>query len=179
MEVHFLMAKFKSSEKLKAVKQYLDGNESYKTIAKLIGVDNGVFQNWIRQYEYHGEKAFEKCYTTYDLQFKLDVLNYMYEQGTSIRETAAIFHIQAPSTIIQWKKQYETNGKDTLKLKKKGRPSLKKDNQNSVKKQEVNEGTIEALRAENERLRMENAYLKKLNALVQNKDKSPNKTRLK
>ncbi|USK32354.1 transposase [Bacillus sp. F19] len=32
------------------------------------------------------------------------------------------------------------------------------------------EGSVEALQAELERLRMENAYLKKLNALVQNKE---------
>lgn len=41
------------------------------------------------------------------------------------------------------------------------------------------EGSIEALQAELERLRMENAYLKKLNVLVQNKEKSPNKTKRK
>jgi len=37
-------------------------------------------------------------------QYKIDVLNYMIEQGTSIRETAAIFNIPSPSTIYQWKK---------------------------------------------------------------------------
>jgi transposase len=36
-----------------------------------------------------------------------------------------------------------------------------------------------ALRAENERLRAENAYLKKLQALIQDKKKSPNKTKRK
>ncbi len=41
----------------------------------------------------------------------------------------------------------------------------------------VVEGSIEALQAENEHLRMENAYLKKLNAFVQNKKRSPNKTK--
>ena len=47
------------------------------------------------------------------------------------------------------------------------------------KKNKPAEGSIEALQAEIERLRMENAYLKKLNALVQNKEKSPNKTKRK
>ena len=45
--------------------------------------------------------------------------------------------------------------------------------------QHLAEGSIEALQAEIERLRMENAYLKKLNALVQNKEKLQNKTKRK
>ncbi len=56
---------------------------------------------------------------------------------------------------------------------------MTKDNQKSIKKQTQTEESVEALQAELERLRMENAYLKKLNALVQNKEKSPNKIRRK
>lgn len=52
-------------------------------------------------------------------------------------------------------------------------------NKKGLQKQEPAEGSTEALQAELERLRMENAYLKKLNALVQNKEKSPNKTKRK
>ena len=46
-------------------------------------------------------------------------------------------------------------------------------------KQTPAEGSVEALEARIKQLRMENAYLKKLNALVQNKEKSPNKTKRK
>jgi transposase len=45
------------------------------------------------------------------------------------------------------------------------------------KKQKSVEGSEEALRKENERLRMENAYLKKLQALIQEKEKRQNKSK--
>ena len=44
-------------------------------------------------------KAFKKRYTSYSAQFKLDVLNYMNEHGTSVRETAAIFNIATHTTL--------------------------------------------------------------------------------
>lgn len=171
------MAKFTIEEKLEAVKRYVNGTESQRTIANSIPVDVALFRTWIQQFQYHGESAFEKRYTSYSLQYKLDVLNYMNEQGTSIRETAAIFNILAPSTLIQWIKQLETQGIDALEPKKKGRLSMKKENDKITKKSAQVEGSLEVLQAELDRLRMENAYLKKLNALVQNKEKSSNKTK--
>lgn len=77
------MAKFTIEEKSKAVKRYLSGKESQKNIVYSIGVALPVFQTWIQQHQFHGEKAFHKGYTPYSLQYKLDVLNYMNEQGTS------------------------------------------------------------------------------------------------
>ncbi|HDR6422554.1 TPA: transposase, partial [Bacillus thuringiensis] len=107
-------AKFSSKEKIQAVKRYLDGTESGKTIAKSIGVNPSVLREWIRRYESSGEKAFEKCYTFYPAQYKLDVLYYMNEHGTSIRETAALFNIPSYETLRKWKIAYETGGLDAL-----------------------------------------------------------------
>ncbi len=171
------MAKYTTQEKIQAVKKYLEGTKGYQTIARSIGVTPSVFHTWIRLYEYHGEKAFGKRYTTYSVEDKLKVLDYMNEHGTSIRETAVIFNIPTDSTLLQWKKQFEAKGVDALKPKKKGRLPMTKKNQKETKKQAPVEGSLEALQAEIERLRMENAYLKKLNALVQNKGTSPNKTK--
>jgi transposase-like protein len=171
------MARFSSEEKIQAVRQYIDGNEGGQTIAKSIGVHPSLLHQWIKQYALFGDDAFEKRYTPYPAQFKLDVLNYMNEHGTSIRETAAIFNIPSYETLRKWKVAYETEGFDALQSKKKGRPSMKNKNNKTSNTQVPDEGSIEALQAENERLRMENAYLKKLNALVQNKEKSPNKTK--
>lgn len=47
------------------------------------------------------------------------------------------------------------------------------------KKPAPSEVSEQALQAENERLRAENAYLKKLHALIQEREKSPNKTKRK
>jgi transposase-like protein len=76
-----------------------------KSIAKSIGVHHSVFSNWISQYEHHGEEAFKKGYTSYPVQINLDVLNYMNEFGTSVRETAAIFNIASHSTIFKLAKE--------------------------------------------------------------------------
>ena len=170
------MAKFTAIDKLQAVERYINGNESTTKIAKSLKTDHKAILKWIKQYEYNGVEAFIKSCTNYTQQFKLDVLNYMIEHGTSLRETAAIFNIPTPSTLNSWQKQFEATGFDALQSKKKGRPSMKKDS-NKQPKQAPVEGSPEALQAEIDRLRMENEYLKKLNALVQAKEKSPKKTK--
>lgn len=99
----------------------------------------------------------------------------MNEQGTSIRETAAIFNIPSPETLRKWKVAYETRGVDALNAKKKGRSSMKNEDQNVRKKPIPTKDSIEDLQSELEYLRAENAYLKKLQSLVQEREKSKRK----
>jgi transposase len=167
------MAKFTADDKLSAVQRYLDGAESYASIATSIGTTHSLVRDWVMQYERHGAEAFTKSYTCYSAEFKLDVLNYMNTHGTSPSEAAAIFRIPSSRLIRKWRTELESFGIDALQSKKKGRPAMKKEN----KKGTPVEGSVEALQQELELLRMENAYLKKLNALVQSKEKLPNKTK--
>ncbi|WP_090695859.1 IS3 family transposase [Bacillus sp. 166amftsu] len=166
------MSKFSSKEKLQIVKQYFDGVDGGKRIAKSLGIHSSIIYQWIKQYEAFGEKAFEKRYTTYSLQYKLDVLNYMEKQGTSMRETAAIFNIPSHEIIRRWRVAYDSNGVDALRSKKKGRPAMKNKKAKIQPKQDqvLAEGSIEALQAENERLRMENDYFKKVKCLSSEKE---------
>ncbi|WP_139377678.1 IS3 family transposase [Solibacillus isronensis] len=164
------MAKYSAEEKLKAVLRYLEGKESSIEIARSIGTDHAAIIKWTKQYRYNGAEAFIKRYTNYSAQFKLDVLNHMIEYGTSLNETAAIFGIAAPSTILQWRKQFETKGFDALQSKKKGRPSMKKETNKQSKIAPV-EGSPEALQAEINRLRMENEYFKKVERLSSSQGK--------
>ncbi|GAA3334035.1 hypothetical protein GCM10020331_100420 [Ectobacillus funiculus] len=88
----------------------------------------------------------------------MDVLNYLERTGTSTTETAVVFNIPSDSTVWKWKQLFDTGGIDALQPKSKGASIMKKKEQ---KNQPV-PGSLEALQVENKRLRMENAYLKKV-----------------
>ncbi|HEK9096880.1 TPA: transposase, partial [Pseudomonas aeruginosa] len=111
----FILAKFTIEEKIKAVKRYLIDCESLLEITKQIGVHKSILQYWVRKYQYHGKNAFSKSYTNYPVQYKLDVLHYMSEHGTSILETAALFNLPSDTTLWNWQRIMETQGEDALK----------------------------------------------------------------
>jgi len=173
------MARFTAEEKIQIVKHYLNGYVSYYDLQKTYHVSESVIRGWVKLYEDQGANAFFKPYTKHSQQFKLDVLQYMNETGASSYEAAAIFNILSPSLVRRWRKLVERDGVDALKPKKKGRLAMKKETKSNVKKQLPVEGSIEALQAENERLRMENTYLKKLNSLVQAQEKLQTKSKRK
>jgi transposase len=174
------MAKFTAEEKIQSVLRYEHGKESIREIAEDIGVHNSVFSSWVRLYEHQGESAFIKSYTSYSAHYKMDVLKYMNEMGTSYRETAAIFNLSSPEMIRKWQLRFEQGGIDALESKKKGRPSMKKETKKpETKKQTPAEETVETLQAKVEHLEMEISYLKKLNALVQMQEKLRTKSKRK
>ena len=169
------MAKFKAEEKLQIALRYLNDPVSYRDLQKEYRISRAIILGWVKLYECHGSEAFFKPYTSYSQAFKLDVLNYMSETGASSYEAAAIFNISSPGLVRGWRDLFEKGGMDALQPKKKGRPSMKKE----TKKPAPAEGTVEALQAKIERLEMENAYLKKLNALVQMQEKLQTKSKRK
>jgi transposase-like protein len=171
------MSKYSFEDKLKILSGYKEEKTSQNEYAKEKGVIKAQFQYWLRLYELHGEEGLQSTYTNYTTEFKLDVLNFMAHSGMSLMDTAATFMLPTFSMVYEWKKKFEEGGIDALEPKKKGRPFMMKDKQSKSMKQTPAEGSVEALQAEIDRLRMENAYLKKLKALVQNKEKSPNKTK--
>ncbi|WP_163979583.1 transposase, partial [Paenibacillus alvei] len=67
------MSKFNLAFKKEAIERYLSGNEGVKGVAKSLGINYELLRMWIKQNEYHGAKAFEKSYTAYSMQYKLDV----------------------------------------------------------------------------------------------------------
>ena len=71
------MSKFTLEEINEAVEHYFNGKESAKDIAKSLGINQSTFTEWIRHYEHNGLSVYAKPYTSYTLEFKLNVIKYM------------------------------------------------------------------------------------------------------
>lgn len=96
----------------------------------------------------------------YTPEFKIKVVETMRDEKLSYKETAREFDIpQGDKTVATWERIYLEEGKEGLYIERRGRKSTGRPTK--IKK-EVEEDLI----AEVQRLRAENAYLKKLNALV-------------
>ena len=159
-------------EKLSAIQLYESGTYSFREVADQIGIDRKSVMKWWKLYQMHGVEALmpRNACTVYEPSLKLEVLKYRVETGSSYLTTAAYFNLPSPYTIQRWEELYNRLGEGAFVSKKEGPPTMEK-------KGQAEKDTIKAMKAELEQLRMENAYLKKLKALVQNKEKSPNKTK--
>lgn len=162
------MAKFTIQRKTQAVREYLAAHESIKQVTKRYTVNKQVLHHWIERYRHHGEDGLRKRYTNYTPEYKMDVLNFRNDTGASPSEAAAVFDIPSKTPVANWKEAFDQIGLDALIPKKKGRPSMKEKPKKTILPIE----SSETLQEEDERLRMENTYLKKLNALVKEKERS-------
>lgn len=96
----------------------------------------------------------------YTAEFKKMVVETMEKEGMSYKETARQFEVSDDKRVAAWERVYLEEGAEGFQIERRGRKST-----GSPPKQlrpEVEEDLI----AEVQRLRAENAYLKKLNALV-------------
>lgn len=96
----------------------------------------------------------------YSPEFKKQVLDAIHDQHLTYSEAAKKFDVSSDSCIRSWAKTLKAEGPEGLVSKKRG-PKPK----DYTQPPEWN--SVDDLLAENERLRAEVAYLKKLRALVQ------------
>ncbi|WP_068673912.1 helix-turn-helix domain-containing protein [Oceanobacillus sp. Castelsardo] len=160
--------KYSDSLKLKVVKEYQEGYLGIRPLAKKYGIKSkSQVDRWIKLYEKFGDEGLKakKHIETYSVQFKLDVLRFIERTGSSEMEAALHFGMKVPTRIASWKKAYREGGVGGLS-KKKGWPSMSDaSKRNKNKKFNEKEMTYEQkLERENELLRLELEYLKKLRA---------------
>jgi len=166
------MKKYTFEYKLKVVNEYLNGNETYESLAEKYQLSTPTnVVTWVRlckQFGKEGLKEAEKQ-SVFPVQFKLDVIRYKERTGLSYQKTADAFGIRFGTTVSGWYKTVQRDGVEALK-ETRGRPPMaeierRKKEKEKLKKRKIKEfdaKRLAELERENELLRLENSYLKKL-----------------
>jgi len=163
------MSKYSKQFKLKVVKEFLKSG-GQKQIAHLFEISHSQVRDWVLAYQAHGHSGLNPSYQHHSTRFKAQVLEYMAQHQISARPAAAHFGIGSMSSILQWQKLYNEGGITALEPKPKGRPSMSKRSEIAALLAKPSEQlTHEELLRKAQYLEVENAYLKKLEALAQQK----------
>jgi transposase len=169
------MSKYTEQFKHTVVQEYIAGGGGYRALSQRHGMaSRSLVERWVKAYQLHGDAGLSKKQRSrYDADFKLSVLRHMWENRSSITQTAAQFDIRRHSTVGDWERAYREGGVEALtpapvrRVKKIVIPTTK-----PAVPEDEDTRSRDQLLAELAHLRMEVAYLKKLDALVQARQKS-------
>lgn len=170
------MSKYSYEDKLNAVLRVTEQSMSINESARILGTAYEHVRRWVKRYEKFGSEGLTKKAGYYSGEFKISVIEYMHKNNLSLSEVAVEFGIPSDNTVGKWERIYYEEGKDALLEERRGRSKkLTSAKKGRPPKKDVNEN--EDLLAEVQRLRMENDYLKKLNALIQEREKQQQKSK--
>ena len=163
------MSKYSKEFKLEVVKYCVEKHHSSYDAAREFSIPSPTpIKQWIRKYKEHGiEGLVKQEKSSYSGEFKQNVVEYMHTNHLSATETAIHFRIEVP-VGLKWERIYYEEGPQSLYQERRGR---KMNMSSKPKKKKLSKEVEEDLIAENQRLKMENAYLKKLQALIQERTK--------
>lgn len=148
------------SEKLRVIRDYQSGY-GCSTISRKRRIAESVVTHWIRAYQAHGAKGLEKQpRASISAEIKQQAVRDILEECLSF-ETVALKYRVSMSAIYSWSQRVKEHGYASLLTIKQGRPT--KPMGRPKKKQPETE--LEKLQEEVRYLRAENALLKKLKAL--------------
>ena len=157
------MTKYSKEQWIAAI-QAVEAGESIRRVAREHQIDVHGLEIRVSLNREHGEKGIKSQAHNWTAEQKYNILRYMHENHLSCRETGILFGISGSSTIWQWEQRYLEKGIMVLENKKKGRKRSKT--------KPTTPKTREELLEENLYLRAENEYLKKLNALVAEREEN-------
>ena len=166
--------KYNYEQKLKAVLAVIENYQTFRSAAAEIGTDKESVRRWVGLYKQFGTEGLLIKKRDFSLEFKLSIIRYMQENRLSFFKTAIEFGITNDSVLRKWYRIYNEHGVLGLMSK-----NLYRNNGMRSGKPNQDEKTREELLKELEYLRAENAYLKKLQALVQERIAVENEKRQK
>lgn len=159
--------KYSDQQRLEAVLDVREKGHSMHYVARRLGTDHKQVRRWVALYEQHGAKGISSVkHASYSGDFKLSVVGYMRDNHLSLFETAVKFGIPNESVVFAWSRLYESEGVSALYRDNRGKMKKPRKSKQSKGAKFV-KSTEDNLLEELEYLRAENAYLKKLRVLVE------------
>ena len=156
--------KFSIADRKWAVLMVNEQEESYESVARHLGTSSRLISRWVGAYRIHGDGGLSlKNKSGYSPDFKLNVILEMKKERLSLSQVSARHRVSG-SVISGWMRKFEQGGAPALLDTK------QEITQENVKVPELqgqeSPGDYEELLKENQRLRIENAFLKKVHALA-------------
>ena len=165
--------KYDFAFKLECVELVLKQHYSTGYVSKLKDIEVSNIRKWVCFYKRYGKSGLlPRKNQSYSIEFKLNVLKSIQKESLSLRETSLKFNIPDIGIIVKWKKDFANFDLEELKSKPRGRPISMSDYKRKKRKSDKPLTREEELLKENEALRCENDYLKKLQALIQAEEKA-------
>jgi len=157
--------KYSKELKLQAVKDYLSGEFSLRDVTRKYEISSdSVLRQWIKKYNGHRElkdtgirrsSSMTKGRKT-TWKERIDIVQEAINNGKNYIETAEK-HQVSYQQVYQWVRKYEADGWDALKDRRGRSKSVEE-----LTPEEKMKLEMRRIEKENERLRAENAFLKKL-----------------
>lgn len=169
------MATYTDKQKLDAVKAYRKGSGGLRATAEAQGVHVDSLRKWVAGYRALGAAGIvSKKRTNYGLEFKLEVLRRMDDDGISCRQAAALFDIRRPDQVAKWRRVLALHGAAALQpgWRQQTKMIKRPRQQNGEGAPADDQRTREDLLHDVQQLRMEIAYLKKAQALARTRKRS-------
>lgn len=169
--------KYNYEFKLRCIGEVLNKNRSKESVAVENGISPTNLGRWLNFYLKYGKEGLSsRKNQNYSSDFKLKVIRTIEEKSLSLGEACLFFNIPNDGVIINWQRKFKSQGSAGLQHKPKGRP--KSMTYKRAKKKSTKPLTREEeLLLENESLRMQVDYLKKLQALIQAEEAKQDKKR--
>lgn len=157
--------RYSETVKIQAVRDYLDAKASQLELCRQYNISSpSVLQQWIKKYNSHevfklhdlqGDKCMTKGRRT-TFEERVEIVSYCIANNNSYQKAADKYQVSYQQ-VYSWMKKYEEHGSESLSDRR-GKRKLRTE----MSEAEKLAAQLKLVEAENNRLKMENDYLKKL-----------------
>ena len=165
-----MQRKFSLEEKLAFI-SLVEQGQSARSVSDRFHLGHHILFEWLAAYKDHGIDGLKpkgKRPRKLSYEEKCKIIREYQERELTLCQLSAKYDI-ASSVLGNWVRLVEREGFEALAPRKLGRPKTGRDMTKRLPKEEY-EKENERLRKENERLRLENLLLKKVKALVEERE---------